>query len=131
MTTAWSPDPLRQLWQRVTPIPPQRRDGTMPGLGWWVSPAAPGDVLLQAEETSIVLDARTGRVRWTSPVPVDPLAGARIGLVHAQQFRPGTTWQSFHLHVVRPATDHNHAVVLQPARLAESRDAVLELARAQ
>lgn len=92
VTTAWALDPLRQLWQHVSPVPIQRRDGTMPGIGWWISPAAPGDVLLQAEETAIVLDARTGRVRWTSPVPVDPLDGGRIGLVHAQQYRPGTLY---------------------------------------
>ena len=92
VTTAWSLDPLRRLWDRVTPIPPQGRDGSMPGLGWSVRPAAAGDVLLQADDGATVLDARTGRARWSSPVPVDPLDGGRVGLVHDQQFRPGTRY---------------------------------------
>ena len=92
VTTAWSLDPLRRLWDRITPIPNQRRDGTVPELGWWIAEAAPGDVLLQAEESATVLDARTGRVRWSSPVPVNPVDGGRIGLVHEQEFRPGTRY---------------------------------------
>lgn len=92
VTVAWGLDPLRRLWDRATVIPPQRRNGGLPGLGWYVRPAAPGDVLLQAEATATVLEARTGRVRWSSPVPVDPIDGGRIGLVHDQRFRPGTTY---------------------------------------
>lgn len=92
VTTAWSMDPLRRLWSRSTQVQVPDQDGMLPGLGRFVTQAGSGDVLLQAEQGSTIIDARTGAVRWSSPVPVAPVVGGRIGLIHDQQFRPGTRY---------------------------------------
>jgi outer membrane protein assembly factor BamB len=92
VTTAWSMDPLRRLWSRTTRIPDAPSDGVLPGFGWFAAPAGSDQVLLQSQLSSTVVDARTGTVRWTSPVPVTPTAGGRVGLVYEQQFRPGTEY---------------------------------------
>jgi outer membrane protein assembly factor BamB len=39
-----------------------------------------------------VLDAATGRLRWSLPVPVTPLPGGRVGVVQRQEFRSGTVY---------------------------------------
>jgi outer membrane protein assembly factor BamB len=92
VTSAWSMDPLRRLWSRATTVRVQSQNEFQPGLGWSVSPAAGDDVLLQSERNSTVVDARTGRVRWTLPEIVRPLADGNTGLVYEQQFRPGTEY---------------------------------------
>jgi outer membrane protein assembly factor BamB len=92
VTAAFSMDPLRRLWSRTTRIPGAEADGLLPRLGWFAAPAGSGAVLLRSELTSAVVDAPTGTVRWTSPVPVTPMAGDRVGLVYDQQFRPDTEY---------------------------------------
>jgi outer membrane protein assembly factor BamB len=91
-TTAWSMSPLRRLWSRITPVHAPGQNGMQPGLGYSVTQVGAGDVLLQSERSSAVADARTGRIRWTLPEVVRPLAGGRTGLVYDQQFRPGTEY---------------------------------------
>jgi outer membrane protein assembly factor BamB len=91
-TTAWSMRPLRRLWSRVTPVSAPGQDGVRPGLGFSVTEAGAGDVLLQSERSSVVADARTGRIRWALPAVVRPLPGGRIGLVYDQEFRPGSEY---------------------------------------
>jgi hypothetical protein len=91
-TTAWSMRPMRRLWSRVTPVSPPEQSGIRPGLGFSVTAAGPGDVLLQSERSSAVVDARTGRVRWAQPDVVRPLPGSGIGLVYDQEFRPGSEY---------------------------------------
>lgn len=52
-----------------------------------------GDTLIVSNgPDTLLVDARTGAVRWTSPVRVTPLDGGRIGLVESEQFRPGTVY---------------------------------------
>ena len=92
VTTAWSMEPLRRLWSRTTQIPAAQTDGVLPGFGWFAASAAGDHVLLQSQLSSTVVDARTGALRWTSPAPVTPAAGGRVGLVYDQQFRPGTEY---------------------------------------
>jgi outer membrane protein assembly factor BamB len=92
VTTAWSMDPLRRLWSRTTTVPDAQTYGVMPGFGWFVAPVEGDQVVLQSRLSSTVVDARTGAVRWTSPVPVMATAGGRVGLVYEQHFRPGTEY---------------------------------------
>jgi outer membrane protein assembly factor BamB len=92
VTSAWSMDPLRRLWRRDTRIQAVGQSGTQPGLGWSISPGAGDDVLLQTEQTTTAVDARTGRVRWSRPEIVRPLADGRTGLVYQQKFQPGTEY---------------------------------------
>jgi outer membrane protein assembly factor BamB len=92
VTSAWSMEPLRRLWSRATRIHALGQTGTQPGLGWSIFSAAAGDVLLQTERSSVELDARTGRVRWSLPEVVRPLSDARTGLVYHQEFRPGSEY---------------------------------------
>jgi outer membrane protein assembly factor BamB len=92
VTTAWSMDPVRRLWSRTTGVLNAQGDDVLPSFGWFAAPVGGDHVLLQSQLTSTVVDARTGAVRWTSPVPVTPAAGGRVGLVYAQQFRPGTEY---------------------------------------
>jgi outer membrane protein assembly factor BamB len=52
-----------------------------------------GDVVLLSDGPSTtVLDARTGRVRWSVPVPVTPLGGSGVAVAQLQDFRPGTLY---------------------------------------
>jgi outer membrane protein assembly factor BamB len=52
-----------------------------------------GDVVLLASgPESVVVEARTGAVRWRSPSRVVPLAGGRIGVVESERFRAGTIY---------------------------------------
>jgi outer membrane protein assembly factor BamB len=92
VTTAWSMEPLRRLWSRATRIPEAQTDGVLPWYGWFAAPVDGDQVLLKSWLSSTVVDARTGTVRWTSPVPVIATAGGRVGLVYEQHFRPGTEY---------------------------------------
>jgi hypothetical protein len=49
-------------------------------------------VLLSDGPATTVVDARTGALRWDSPIPVQPLAGDHLGLVQDTQFRAGTRY---------------------------------------
>lgn len=91
VVTAWSPDPLRRLWS-YTAATKSDNDGMTPSFGWAVQAAADGDIVLQSFARSIVMDARTGLVRWTSSGPLMPVAGGRVGLMYDQEFRPGTEY---------------------------------------
>jgi outer membrane protein assembly factor BamB len=91
VTTAWSVDPLRRLWSRTTSIPDAQSNGVVPGFGF-AAAAAGDEVVLQSQLGSTVVDAHTGTERWTSPVPVTPVAGGRVGLAYQAQFRPGTEY---------------------------------------
>jgi outer membrane protein assembly factor BamB len=90
VTTAWSADTLRQLWRHTATTPDN--DGVTASFGWAVEAAAGDDIVLHSFDRSIVLDARTGQVRWTWPGPLLPVAGGRIGLMYEQKFRPGTVY---------------------------------------
>jgi outer membrane protein assembly factor BamB len=91
VTTAWSADTLRRLW-RHTATTTSDDDGVTPSFGWAVEAAAGEDIVLQSFARSIVMDARTGQVRWTSSGPLLPVAGGRVGLMYEQKFRPGTEY---------------------------------------
>jgi outer membrane protein assembly factor BamB len=91
VTTAWSADMLRRLWTH-TATTRSDDDGTTPSFGWAVEAVADDDIVLQSFPRSIVMDAGTGEVRWTSPGPLLPVAGGRVGLTYEQEFRPGTEY---------------------------------------
>ena len=88
VTSAWTMRPLHRLWRAVTTA-----DDSFGGLaqgGSSVSVA--GDfVLLRAGQTTTVLDAHTGAVRWSSPLPVVALSET-VGMVQQEQFKPGTEY---------------------------------------
>lgn len=88
VTSAWAVRPLRRIWRVVSTA-----DDTPGGLSQGgASAAVAGDfVLVQAAQTSMVLDARTGAVRWRSPLPVVPVSET-VGLVEDEHFRPGTEY---------------------------------------
>ncbi|RZU49591.1 putative pyrroloquinoline-quinone binding quinoprotein [Krasilnikovia cinnamomea] len=88
ITSAWTMRPLRRLWRAATTAD-DAPGGALQGGG--SVQAVGGHVLLRAGQATTVLDARTGAVRWTSPVPVLPLTDD-IGLVQAERFRPGTEY---------------------------------------
>jgi outer membrane protein assembly factor BamB len=91
VTTAWSLEPLRRLWSR-TATTPTGDSGVIPGFGWSVEPVAGDDIVLQSYLNSLVVDDRTGTVRWSSPEPLIAVSGGRVGLVYDQEFRPGTQY---------------------------------------
>jgi hypothetical protein len=87
VTSAWTARPLRRIWQVSTAD--DTSDGPQQGGG---SVSVAGDfVLLQAGQTSTVLDARTGAVRWSSPLPIVPLGGT-IGMIETDRFQDGTEY---------------------------------------
>jgi outer membrane protein assembly factor BamB len=91
VATAWSADePARPLWTARFPTRVVGPDQ----VGFGSVDAHPaGDVVLLSDGPAVtVVDARTGRIRWTSPVEVTPLAGDRIGVQQVQQFRTGTVY---------------------------------------
>jgi hypothetical protein len=49
-------------------------------------------VLFYDGPMTTALDARTGAVRWASPVQATPLGGGRIGVTQTQVFRAGTVY---------------------------------------
>jgi outer membrane protein assembly factor BamB len=91
VTTAWTLEPLRRLWSH-TAAATSDNDGMTPSFGWAVDTAAGDNVVLQSFARSTVVDARTGTVRWSSPGPLTPVAGGRVGLRYDQEFRPGTEY---------------------------------------
>lgn len=88
-TTAWSPAPVRRLWQTTNRVIVD--DTGMPtglGLGWHATPIAGDGVLLQAERESRVIDARTGTVWWSLDRPMTAYAGGRVGIVLDETYGP-------------------------------------------
>jgi hypothetical protein len=82
-TSAYALRPFRRLW---TVSSAGRAD--VPAD---LSPAGER-VLLHLGQSTTVIDARDGVVRWVSPTPVQVLAGGRTGLVQEEQFRPGSEY---------------------------------------
>ena len=91
VTTAWSiAEPPRELWTnrlRVTLADPD-------DMGWGgLEAQQAGDVvLLSYRNVTSVVDAGSGRTRWTSPATITPLPGGRVGVVQQHEFRPGTVY---------------------------------------
>jgi hypothetical protein len=88
---AWQAgSPPRRLW---TVGVPARASGPA-AVGYGGVDARPaGDLMLLSDgPATTVVDAKTGAIRWRSPVGVTPLPGGRIGLTQNQVFRPGTTY---------------------------------------
>ena len=82
--TAWQAQPLRRLWSftAVTGEDP-----------FFVSGATPDFTLVRSGRSITVLDARTGAVRWTSPVAVQPVSD-RVAFAEEEIFRPGTEYDT-------------------------------------
>jgi outer membrane protein assembly factor BamB len=88
ITSAWAVHPLRRVW-RVVSTAEDTSGGLVQG-GASVSMAGKF-VLVQAGQTSTVLDARTGSVRWRSPLPVVPVSET-VGMVEEEHFKAGTEY---------------------------------------
>ena len=88
VVSAWTMHPLRRLW-RVATAAEDVAGGLLQG-GSSVSVA--GDfVLLRSGQSTSVLDAHTGAVRWASPLPVSALTET-VGMVQNEQFKAGTEY---------------------------------------
>lgn len=83
LTSAYAGDPLRRLWTTQTT---DDADAVPRLAATW-----DGVVVHNGRYTDI-LDGRTGALRWSSPVNVQPMAGGRTGLVVDPQFEPGTEY---------------------------------------
>jgi outer membrane protein assembly factor BamB len=83
VTSAYAMHPMRRLWTARTAddidAPPRLA-------------VFRGGLIVQNGKYTDILDARTGAVRWSSPVRVLPLPGGRTGLVVDPQFSPGTEY---------------------------------------
>nr|WP_296066139.1 PQQ-binding-like beta-propeller repeat protein [uncultured Actinoplanes sp.] len=89
--TAWQLGPqARKLWSASFPAHTAGPDD----VGYSrIDAERAGDVVLLSDGPSTtVLDARTGRVRWSVPVPVTPVGRLGVGVTQLQQFRPGTIY---------------------------------------
>ncbi|GIF10280.1 PQQ-binding-like beta-propeller repeat protein [Actinoplanes teichomyceticus] len=86
--TAWSPGrPPARRW--TTRLPARGGPAAVPVASVTVRPA--GEVvLLTAGVATTAVDAATGRVRWSSPIAVQVLAGSGAGVTVDRVFRPGT-----------------------------------------
>ena len=80
--TAWQAQPLRRLWEH------QAGTGDDP---FFVAEATPDVTVVRSGRSVTVLDARTGAVRWTSPVAVQPVSDT-VAYVEEEIFRPGTEY---------------------------------------
>jgi hypothetical protein len=97
-TSAWSPAPVRRLWQTTNRVVVDNTG--MPtglGLGWHATPIAGDGVLLQADHGSRVIDARTGTVRWSLDRPMTAYAGGRVGIVLDETYGPTNDNEDVHL----------------------------------
>ncbi|MBG0560004.1 outer membrane protein assembly factor BamB family protein [Actinoplanes aureus] len=90
--TAWALEqPPRRLWTAQVPIGMSYDPGR--GVFGSFSIRQSGDVVLLSEGfVTTAIDARDGRVRWTSPVMVTLLTGGGTGVVVERVFRPGTDY---------------------------------------
>ena len=91
VVTAWAlAGPPHQLWH--VPFPARVVGPDQVTFGD-VRVNRAGDVVLLSDgPATTAVDARTGAVRWRSPIPVQTLAGDRIGLVQEPEFRDGTVY---------------------------------------
>ncbi|MBU2662371.1 PQQ-binding-like beta-propeller repeat protein [Actinoplanes bogorensis] len=91
VTTAWDlTGGPRRLWTARFPARVTGPDE----VSWsGVDAEQAGDVVLFTDGAdTTVVDARTGKTRWTSPVPVTALPGGRIGVTQEHDFRAGTVY---------------------------------------
>jgi outer membrane protein assembly factor BamB len=89
-TTAWSLRPLRKLWSVSSGLQLDPSGTVIHDNGARVT--AVGTNLLQQSSTgTTILDARTGTVRWRSPVPVLAYSGG-VAVVQETRFAPGTLY---------------------------------------
>lgn len=84
--TAWQARPLRRLWSFAAPTEGQEDP-------FFVSDAPADFTVVRSGHVSTVLDTRTGGVRWTSPVAVQPVSD-RAAFVEEEIFRPGTEYDA-------------------------------------
>ncbi|HEX9999527.1 MAG TPA: hypothetical protein VGB74_03660, partial [Actinoplanes sp.] len=92
VVTAWSigGQAPRQLWTAPTAARVSGPDDV--GFARVSATRVGAVVLLSDGPATSVLDADTGHLRWSLPVPVMPLPGGRVGIVQHQQFRSGTVY---------------------------------------
>ncbi|MEU4420388.1 PQQ-binding-like beta-propeller repeat protein [Actinoplanes sp. NPDC024001] len=90
---AWAPEqPPRRLWTAQVPIGMSYDPAE--GVFGAFSIRRSGDVVLLSEgfAATTAIDARDGRVRWSSPISVTPLTSGGLGVVVDRIFRPGTEY---------------------------------------
>jgi outer membrane protein assembly factor BamB len=91
VATAWALDePPRKLW--TTSFPTRVVGPDEVAFGGVDATQTGAFVLLTDGPATTVVDAATGRRRWSSPVQIVPLAGGRIGFAQYMTFRPGTVY---------------------------------------
>lgn len=82
--TAWQAQPLRRLWSFTA--------GTTDDP-FYVYDTTADFTLVRSGRSTTVLDARTGAVRWTAPVSVQPV-NDQVAFVEEEIFRPGTEYDA-------------------------------------
>ncbi|RSM70575.1 hypothetical protein DMB66_08820 [Actinoplanes sp. ATCC 53533] len=82
--TAWQARPLRRLWSFTA---------ATDGDPFYVYDTTADFTLVRSGRSVTVLDARTGAVRWTSPVAVQPVSD-RVAFAEEEIFRPGTEYDT-------------------------------------
>ena len=82
--TAWQARPLRRLWSFTASTDQDP---------FYVYAATADVTLVRAGRRFTVLDARTGAVRWVSPVTVQPV-NDRVAFAEEEIFRPGTEYDT-------------------------------------
>jgi outer membrane protein assembly factor BamB len=80
--TAWQAEPVRRLWSFSS--------GTSED-SFFVAEATPDIAVVRSGRSVTVLDARSGAVRWTSAVAVQPVDD-KVAFVEEEIFRPGTEY---------------------------------------
>jgi putative pyrroloquinoline-quinone binding quinoprotein len=109
--TAWQAQPLRRLWSY--------RSSTNEDP-FFVAEATPDITVVRAERSVTVLDARTGAVRWTSPVAVQPVSDT-VAYVEEEIFRPGTEYDPASGDPGQLYGTNSAALHTEPARRTELR----------
>ncbi|GAA3343430.1 hypothetical protein GCM10020358_42640 [Amorphoplanes nipponensis] len=82
LLTAWQAEPVRRLWSHPA------GSGDDP---FFVAEATADYAVVRSGRNVSVLDAHTGALRWTSPVPVQPVSDT-VAYVEEEIFRPGTEY---------------------------------------
>jgi outer membrane protein assembly factor BamB len=80
----------REVWSTSFAARPRQPDDV--GFTRIAAQRAGDVVLINDGPSTTVLDVRTGRVLWSTAVPVVPLDGADLGVVEVQDFRPDTVY---------------------------------------
>jgi outer membrane protein assembly factor BamB len=91
--TAWQPAPTRRLWSYTGSTAGDPLAVNTAPDPFFVNAATDSVTVLREGRGVKVLDARTGAVRWTSPVAVQPVDD-RIAFVEEEVFRPGTEYDA-------------------------------------